>query len=137
MKKLLPALVRNPSGFTLVELLVVVAIIAVLSVIGITIFTGVQKNARDARRRADIDSISSAWEANIVKVSPYYLKLLPTWFSSGTIPKDPSTGNSYNYASGANESIGADTYNVCATLGDAAAACSATSATCYCKSNQQ
>ena len=50
MKKFLPKLKTNPLGFTLVELLVVVAIIAVLSVIGITIFTGVQKNARDARR---------------------------------------------------------------------------------------
>ena len=34
------------SGFTLVELLVVISIIAILSVISITVFTGVQNNAR-------------------------------------------------------------------------------------------
>ncbi|MDD5416012.1 MAG: type II secretion system protein [Candidatus Daviesbacteria bacterium] len=137
MKKFLPKFTNNPSGFTLVELLVVVSIIAVLSIIGITIFSGVQKNARDARRKADIDSISKAWEANISKTSPYYPLLQGTWFASGNIPKDPSTGSSYNYASGANESAGADTYKVCATLGDAAGTCSATGATCYCQSNQQ
>ena len=52
----------NKRGFTLVELLIVITIIAVLSVIGITVYSGVQKNARDARRRADIDSIAKALE---------------------------------------------------------------------------
>ena len=40
------------KGFTLIELMIVVAIIAILSVIGVTIFAGIQKNARDAKRRA-------------------------------------------------------------------------------------
>ena len=50
------------KGFTLVELLVVITIIAVLSMIGMTIFSGVQKNARDAKRRADLDAIHTALE---------------------------------------------------------------------------
>ena len=55
---------KYSQGFTIVELLVVVAIIAVLSVIGITIFTGVQKGARDSTRRADVNAIAKAMEAN-------------------------------------------------------------------------
>ncbi len=127
MKKFLPKTASNPNGFTLVELLVVISIIAILSVIGITIFSGVQKNARDARRRGDIEAISKAWEVNYSKTTPFYPKLVITWFASGAIPKDPQTGASYTYT-GANETTGADTYKVCVTLEDT---------TTYCKSNQQ
>ncbi len=50
------------KGFTLIELLVVIAIIAVLSTIGFAVFSGVQKGARDAKRRSDIDAIAKALE---------------------------------------------------------------------------
>ncbi len=48
------------SGFTLIELLVVISIIAILSTIGLAVFINVQKNARDAKRRQDLDAISKA-----------------------------------------------------------------------------
>lgn len=51
---------RTKRGFTLVELLVVIAIIAILSVVGVTIFTNVQENARDAKRRSDLHAIANA-----------------------------------------------------------------------------
>lgn len=91
MKKYLPKIKNYLSGFTLVELLVVVAIIAILAVIGITIFTGVQKNARDARRRADIDAIASAMEANYTNGA--YAPLAAGQFSAGAIPLDPTNTN--------------------------------------------
>ena len=134
MKKLLPKFAANPNGFTLVELLVVVSIIAILSVIGITVFTGVQKNARDSRRRGDIDAISGAIEAhlnnttnqNCTAAAGTYCapQASVLWFAAGSIPTDPATGAQY-----AGLPIdGASSYNVCATLEAGGT---------YCKANQQ
>ena len=82
---------QSKKGFTLVELLVVVAIIAILSVIGITVFSGVQKNARDARRRADVDAIATAIEAKKIQPSVVYAPIVPADFASGIIPVDTTT----------------------------------------------
>ncbi|OGE25499.1 hypothetical protein A3C26_02200 [Candidatus Daviesbacteria bacterium RIFCSPHIGHO2_02_FULL_39_12] len=81
-------------GFTLIELMIVVTIIAILTVIGITVFTSVQKNARDARRKADINAIANAMEANYDKTANpgEYAALVATFFSSGVIPSDPQKG---------------------------------------------
>lgn len=78
------------KGFTLIELLVVISIIAILSVIGITIFTGVQKNARDSRRKVDIESISKSMETNYNEQTGVYIPLAVTMFASGVIPTDPA-----------------------------------------------
>lgn len=91
MKKFLPQTKTNPSGFTLIELLVVIAIIAILSVIGLAVFSGVQKNARDARRREDILAIAQALEANKTMNSATYNVLAGTQFQSGSIPADTTT----------------------------------------------
>lgn len=120
MKKFLPESFKNPQGFTLVELLVVVSIIAILSVIGMTIFTGTQRNARDAKRRADINSISTALETHYNTTANQYCAAgattycapLPAWFSSSSLPTDPQTGAQYSGL----PINGATTYNVCATL---------------------
>jgi prepilin-type N-terminal cleavage/methylation domain-containing protein len=92
MKTYLP----NKKGFTLVELLVVIAILAILAVIGLAVFSGVQKNARDARRREEIDSIAKALEANKVMNNGTYVALATGMFQSGLIPTD-TTGNAYCY----------------------------------------
>lgn len=88
----------NKSGFTLVELLVVISIIAILSVIGITVFSGVQKSARDARRRVDINSIANAMEVN--KTTADYSVPKTDQFAGGSIPHDPLTNDIAAIASG-------------------------------------
>ncbi len=128
----MPKTSNNSGGFTLIELMVVVAIIAVLSVMGIAVFTNVQKSARDARRRSDIDAISKAWETHYSNTSPRYSTLLGTWFSSGSIPADPVNSGSYTYT-GTGTNV--DTYNACATLENGGG--NANNGTQYCLQNQQ
>lgn len=95
---------QDKSGFTLVELMVVISIIAILSVVGVTVFTGIQKNARDSRRKSDIDAIAKTLELLYSDTKgSYYISdtiensrnKLKSSFASGQFPKDPLDGT-YN-----------------------------------------
>lgn len=96
MKKYLPC---SNKGFTLIELMVVVTIIAFLSVIGIVAFSQAQKQARDGRRKADVNTIAQAMESNFVALSGTYpatitnLNVIPTnYYANNSRPADPSVG---------------------------------------------
>lgn len=91
MKKFLP----TSKGFTLIELMVVVTIIAFLSVIGIVAFGNAQKQARDGRRRGDIDAIAVALEAQRNQLTGVYPLLTDSMFAKNVKPKDPSTDLDY------------------------------------------
>ncbi|MBI3486385.1 prepilin-type N-terminal cleavage/methylation domain-containing protein [Candidatus Daviesbacteria bacterium] len=75
-------------GFTLVELMVVIAIIAILAAIAITVFSGQQKNARDSQRRANIDAIANALESKKGSNATYQI-ISSSDFTSQTFPTDP------------------------------------------------
>ncbi|MGW3549240.1 type II secretion system protein [Janibacter hoylei] len=49
-------------GFTIVELLIVVVVIAILAAISIVAYRGVQERARDSQRLQDVKTISKALE---------------------------------------------------------------------------
>ena len=76
------------NGFTLVELLVVVAVIGILSAALMTVINPIQqqKKARDSVRRGDLAKISSALEQYYADHNSY-----PT-ASSGSIPESDLSG---------------------------------------------
>lgn len=77
------------SGFTLVELLVVISIIAILSTIGITVYSGVQKTAQDTKRKVDINAIAKAYEQKYNFTTQTYGEVTDTDFVGGKKPTDP------------------------------------------------
>ena len=99
MKKLLPKTANNPEGFTLVELMVVITILAILALVGLTAFGEAQKRGRDGKRIQEIEAIAQALEIHYVNTgaTPGYQPLVNTWFADATIPQDPQHGATPNY----------------------------------------
>ncbi len=77
---------KNNKGFTLAELLIVVAIIAVLVAIAIPVFTTQLEKSREA---ADLANIRSAYGELITK----YLSDKPTAAITATVPVTQRTAN--------------------------------------------
>lgn len=50
----------NQKGFTLIELMIVITVIAILSAVALFAFTRVQKQSRDARRKAEMKTLQTA-----------------------------------------------------------------------------
>jgi prepilin-type N-terminal cleavage/methylation domain-containing protein len=57
------SLKRKQSGFTIVELLIVIVVIGILATLVIVTFTGIQQRARNTKRQTDINAIQSHVEA--------------------------------------------------------------------------
>lgn len=86
MKTSLPT---STKGFTLVELLVAITIIAVLAAVGVVVFGGVQAKARDSRRSQDLIAVANALEGKKVAGTIYYTALASSDFANGAVPTDP------------------------------------------------
>lgn len=89
---------NNKKGFTLVELMVVVAIIGILVVIAVPIYNAAQDNARLNACRANLRTIngaismyyaeSSGYPADVAALVPNYLQAEPTCPDGGTYSID-------------------------------------------------
>ena len=126
----------NRSGFTLIEMLIVIAIIGILASIVLVGLGPIQRRGRDARRQADLRQVQNALELYYNKCGYYpgnaesgrdcsgYVAangwesmteaLTGSDIGINNIPNDPSSGKDYEYAANGSGS----SYVIGATLED-------------------
>lgn len=64
---------KSTSGFTIVELLIVIVVIAILATIAVVAYNGVQARAQDSKRISDLKVIAKALELHKVNTGSYPL----------------------------------------------------------------
>lgn len=109
---------QTRNGFTIVELLIVVVVIAILATITIIAYTGIQTRARDSSRDAAAKNIRNALEMYKTDNNEMYPNgcgvinngcnssglaslLVPKYISS--LPSDPLSGTTIDYVVGAGQ----------------------------------
>lgn len=92
----------STRGFTLIEILVVVAIIVILTSIILAAVNSARSAARDGQRIADLKNIQLKLEQYRTNIRSYPndLNLLVTNNYINEEPKDPQTGDPYEYTTG-------------------------------------
>lgn len=108
------------NGFTLIEILVAMTIVAVLMGLALVSYQGARKSARDGKRKVDLEQVRSALEMCRADTGGYPTGPLVSGqdISCGvpsvvyiTIPADPLAGRNYVYTR-----LTINSYNLCAAL---------------------
>jgi prepilin-type N-terminal cleavage/methylation domain-containing protein len=88
------SLKNRSKGFTIVELLIVIVVIAILATLVIVTFTGIQQKARDSQRSTDINALDSHLEAYYAQ-NGYYPTLTnlttASWLTANMKGLDPES----------------------------------------------
>lgn len=107
---------RSPfsRGFTLLELLVVISIIAILIGLSSVSYTTAQKKSRNSKRRGDIQSVSKAFE-QYYALNTGYINNCTTMAASlpQGLPVDPKNVSPYVYTFTCSDT---SSYCICANL---------------------
>ena len=103
---------KKRLGFSLIELLVVISIIAIITSIAVANFITAQRQARDSARKEIITNAQTALEQYYAEYSAYPSLDHTLAFSSGTLPTDPKNTPPYQI----NWTINAQDYCICATM---------------------
>jgi prepilin-type N-terminal cleavage/methylation domain-containing protein len=82
---------NTSKGFTLIELLVTIAIIAIISVVAVALFGNIQADARDGKRRAELESLANALEVNKTSGGGNYNPILAAQLAGSTFPGASTT----------------------------------------------
>lgn len=100
---------KAQKGFTIIELLIVIAIIAILALLVLNNFQGAQAKARDQQRTTDINNIHGKLEEFYNEHNAY-----PSTFTAATFPGIDEGSLT--------DPIGSNTISINAAVADAAAA---------------
>lgn len=113
---------KTSSGFTIVEILIVIVVIAILAAISVVAYTGIQNRARDTIRSNDSTAIRKALDLykadkGTYPLGGYYRSIDANWqtlsnalepYMGGELPKDPINNGThyYRYLAGVGTSYG-------------------------------
>lgn len=112
----------SSKGFTLIEILVVIAIIGILMAAGAVAFTFARRSARDSRRLSDMRAIQQAFEQyyaqNDDTYATTYTDMTTGFFAGGQPPRDPQANSNYTFTMTGISGNTASGYCVCADVED-------------------